>query len=410
MSDAELKGNELEAAFKRLLQDISHERPGALEHLAASAFDATAGQAAGSIVLFGAGYLGRFTAVRLRQVGIEPRAFSDNNSGLWGQSVDGIPVLAPEEAVRRFSPDSAFVVTVYNSSAPRRQLAALGCLRIASFASLCWKYPAAFVPDAGIELPHRMLPQLDEIDRCFQVLADDASRRELYEQVRWRTSLNYEVLSRPMNDADQYFPASLVVPLADEVFVDCGAFDGDSIARFLKCRSGRFGRIYALEPDPGNRKALEVRRAGLGAEVGGRISVLPYAVGSSSEYVQFASTCTAGSRVGAPEANTVVECRALDELLRGVAPTYIKMDIEGAEPDAIAGAAKTLRSKAPVLAACLYHRSEHLWQIPNLIHSLSPGYKIFLRRYAEECWEIVCYAIPESRLVKAECRAPEARR
>jgi hypothetical protein len=75
------------------------------------------------------------------------------------------------------------------------------------------------------------------------------------------------------------------------------------------------------------------------------------------------------------------------------------MDIEGAEPDALAGATNLLRNAQPVLAICLYHRLEHLWQVPNLIHTLASDYSIFVRRYAEDNWEQVCYAVPRSRLV-----------
>jgi hypothetical protein len=74
------------------------------------------------------------------------------------------------------------------------------------------------------------------------------------------------------------------------------------------------------------------------------------------------------------------------------------MDIESSEPEALAGGAELLRRHQPVLAICTYHRSEHLWDIPNLIHSIAPEYHIFLRRYAEESWEGVCYAVPEHRL------------
>ena len=74
------------------------------------------------------------------------------------------------------------------------------------------------------------------------------------------------------------------------------------------------------------------------------------------------------------------------------------MDIEGAEPDAIAGGAKLIAEQKPVIVTCLYHRSEHLWQIPLLIHAIAPDYKLYLRRYAEENWETVCYAVPPHRV------------
>jgi hypothetical protein len=74
------------------------------------------------------------------------------------------------------------------------------------------------------------------------------------------------------------------------------------------------------------------------------------------------------------------------------------MDIEGAEPRAILGAAATIRASQPILAICAYHKCEHLWTLPILIKNALPEYEIFLRRYAEECWETVYYAIPPERL------------
>jgi len=74
------------------------------------------------------------------------------------------------------------------------------------------------------------------------------------------------------------------------------------------------------------------------------------------------------------------------------------MDIEGAEPDAILGASNTIRKNMPILAVCTYHAQEHLWRVPLLIQSISDNYKFFFRRYSDECWETVCYALPRNRL------------
>ena len=93
-----------------------------------------------------------------------------------------------------------------------------------------------------------------------------------------------------------------------------------------------------------------------------------------------------------------VECISIDELLSDPTPTLLKMDIEGAEPDAIARASRVLRSDALVLAVCLYHRQEDLWQISLQIRAANPGYRLFLRQHTDDCWEEVVYAIPAHRL------------
>jgi len=183
-----------------------------------------------------------------------------------------------------------------------------------------------------------------------------------------------------------------------EVFVDCGAFDGDSIRSFLR-RGQIFSHLYALEPDAQSRALLSNFIATLSADMQQKVTVWPYVVGDLDGHVSFVATGDVASKVSSSKTGLSIESLKLDSLARRFTPTYIKMDIEGAEPDALAGAGNLLRSAQPVLAICLYHRLEHLWQIPNLIHSLSPGYSIFLRRYAEDGWEQVCYAVPQGRLV-----------
>src|SRR5450759_4996034 len=86
-------------------------------------FERLLSSAGGHFVLFGAGRLGRRALAGLRAVGIEPEAFADNNPRTWTEAVDGISVLRPDEAVRRFRGRALFVVTVYTSGPVRRQLA-----------------------------------------------------------------------------------------------------------------------------------------------------------------------------------------------------------------------------------------------------------------------------------------------
>ena len=81
------------------------------------------------------------------------------------------------------------------------------------------------------------------------------------------------------------------------------------------------------------------------------------------------------------------------------------MDIEGAEPDAIRGASRAIEAEAPILTVCSYHQQDHLWTIPLLIHSIRPDYRFFLRPHLLEVWDLVCYAVPETRLIDGGARA-----
>jgi FkbM family methyltransferase len=181
------------------------------------------------------------------------------------------------------------------------------------------------------------------------------------------------------------------------VFVDCGAFDGDTIRSFLNLRGERFGQIIAFEPDPKNYAALTSYVAGLPEGVKGRIQLHRAGTSLRREKVCFSATGNMGAVITAA-GEIEIDCVPLDEALAGQFPSYIKMDIEGVEPDALAGAAGVIREHAPVLAICVYHRQDHIWRIPLQIRALRNDYEFFLRRYQEECWDVVCYAVPRGRL------------
>ena len=86
----------------------------------ARAFDEAVGDRAGSLVLFGAGGLGRKTLAGLRKEGIEPLAFADNNPELWRKELDGLTVLPPREAAARYADSAAFVVTIWRAGGKHR--------------------------------------------------------------------------------------------------------------------------------------------------------------------------------------------------------------------------------------------------------------------------------------------------
>jgi len=378
------------------LHELLEGDEGSFKAREAAFLDRVAAALAKAPVLFGAGRLGRIALEGLRRAGVTPLAFADNNAKLWGTTVDGLPVMSVADVAARFGIDAPFVVTIYTGARVLEQLRGLG-LRAVPFAALFLKYADVFLPHSGLDLPHKMFAHVADIKRGFSVWADETSRAEYLAQVRYRLSLD-DNLPPCLAPDDIYFPDDLVSLSADERFVDCGAFDGDSVRFFLK-RRGSFGHIVALEPDPFNCQHLRGFVADLPEATQNKVTVIQSAVGARRQRVRFDVTGTAGSCVQG-NGSFEVDCAPLDELLRDTAPTYIKMDIEGAEPDALAGARSIILKHAPVLAVCLYHCQEHLWQIPLQIRALSDRYHLFLRRYSDACWEQVCYAIPEHRLVR----------
>ena len=209
---------------------------------------------------------------------------------------------------------------------------------------------------------------------------------------------DFDGLANP--DAEtMYFPRDLFRLRSDEVFIDCGAYDGDTLEVFMKESASAFRKIVALEPDPANFIVLERNWRQLLAEEPHRLEAYPLASGAREERLFFSADGDDASRVLTSGTGDVVEVEAiaLDNFLGEPAPTYLKMDIEGSELDALAGASRIIRNEAPLLAICAYHKQDDLWKIPLLIQSLNPEYRFFLRPHKLEVWDLVCYAVPQAR-------------
>lgn len=356
------------------------------------------------LILVGAGGLGRYTLDGLRRLDLEPLAFADNNRRLQGTKIQGVPVLSVDEAVARFNDTATFVVTIWGSGfRPRSyldisdQLVNLNCKRYAPAGKLFWQYPDTFLPYYCLDLPSKIVAQFASVRQAFDLMADEASRREFVAQLRWRMRLNYDCLPLPVKER-MYFCHSLYHPVANETFVDCGAYHGDTLQAFLAHQGRAFKRYLAIEPDPINYRGLTDYISGLHRSITSRIMAFPLAVGACRATLRLTPTGSPSTTVGANGQIEVVSV-ALDDLLTAQAcdTTIIKMDIEGAEVDAFRGASRIIGEQSPVLAICVYHVQDHLWTIPNLIHDLNPDYRIYLRPHKGEAWDLVCYAVPPNR-------------
>jgi FkbM family methyltransferase len=381
------------------LDELLSESVSAARARERSTFDRMIGPFGKRLVLSGAGNLGRKILNALRQEGIEPLAFVDNNPKLWGSSVEGLTVLSHAEGARRFGDSATFCVTIWrgegtDTMAERLQpLIDLGCANVIDFGPLVWRFSEALLPHYSLDLPHKVLLAAERVRAGFDLWSDDASRAEYVAQVRWRLRLDFDNLPLPVQERI-YFPADLYKLAEDEVVVDCGAYDGDTIRDFLALSGGRFRRIYAFEADPENFSKLQRFVGELPMDVRERIEPIGKATGDRGGFLRFSATGTAAAAVAAHGID--VPCIALDHAL-SEPPSLIKMDIEGSEVAALRGAKAVIAQHAPVLCVCVYHSQDHLWSIPLQIAAAHAGYRMFLRPHLRESWDLVCYAIPKPR-------------
>jgi len=193
----------------------------------------------------------------------------------------------------------------------------------------------------------------------------------------------------PVFDKRQYFPHGMFEWSTDESFFDCGAFTGDTVADFLKATEGKYRRIWAAEPDFSNYSKLMQY---IETENVKHIEAVRKGIYSFTGEMPFLAAGSMLSMI-TDKSDRMIEVDTIDNLTAGNRVTYIKMDVEGAELQALKGAEQTIRNHRPVLGISIYHRERDLIDIPAYINSIVPEYAYYFRVHKKLAIDTVLYGI-----------------
>lgn len=180
-----------------------------------------------------------------------------------------------------------------------------------------------------------------------------------------------------------------------DIVLDCGAAFGDVSLQFAQS-TGPSGHVICFEPYP---LFLEVFQSNMlmNAEFSKSITLIERAVWNESDEELSFIEGGGGSRIDQKnKSSRKILTTKIDDTVNQLAlpnVDFIKMDIEGAELNALLGAKKTITENKPKLAICLYHSPKDFYEIPALIHSWGLGYKFFINHHYMNQWETVLYAV-----------------
>lgn len=263
-----------------------------------------------------------------------------------------------------------------------RILYRVGLIKLANYLFSLWFY---INPTQKMKNEKRFfLKHTQELKLVYDSLEDDRSKSVFENILKYRATSDWACLKKSRandNLRNQYFVPE--IQFSDhEIIVDCGAFTGDTVKLFYKNIPGC--RVIALEPDEKNFELLQkIKLEGL----------MPIKCGAWSEDTTLNFSDNGGGTADgkiAVSGNAKIEVKALDHLLECQAATYIKMDIEGAELEAIKGAKRIIGERRPKLAICLYHRPQDFFEIPLYIKKLNPNYKLYVHHHYNDT---VLYAV-----------------
>lgn len=353
------------------------------------------------LMLYGAGNLGRMARELLDHIGIPVRAVVDANAERFRDDPFwcGIPVLAPAAVPAGERNETLLAVTIANLpyTPIAAQLAEQGWPDVAMFYDVAEAYRDRHPLGNGWFAGEVDGRDVERIAAVLERWADDVSRAHHLQFLAWRR-LRQEWIFRdaPVVAENRFFIPEIRAALTDdEAFADLGAHTGGTCRAFIDAVGGRFRHIWAVEPDAENRSVLAAMLTALPEAIRQRMETLPVAVGRERGMRRFvaglgyASQC---SELGRAE----VPVETLDGL--GLAPSFVKLHLEGTELDALMGGRDTLRTHRPVVVATSYHNRLGLWALPDWLMGELPGYRFHLRLHSWCGTGSVIYCIPEERV------------
>ena len=224
-----------------------------------------------------------------------------------------------------------------------------------------------------------------EFENIYNHLADDISKKVFESTVMYKLTGKTDYLFNCETPIEEVY-SNILVLNDNETYFDLGAYRGDTVLEFLQKVNG-YNRIIAVEPDQKTYSKLCVTTQNIK-----NITNINACVSEVDGKTLFDMNGSRGSN--AYGSGTAVESVTIDTLSTLNIPTYIKMDIEGAEASAICGATDTIKLHKPKMQIAAYHRSEDLIALPNLVLKARHDYKIYLRHFpCLPCWDMSYYFI-----------------
>ena len=344
-------------------------------------FNAAISKPGVDLVIFGAAQVGHNLARSLGESTSKLKAFCDNYKSGIDEEFQ-VPIISPTQLFEKY-PNAIVAITASNvygwidqiyeqvvtGGIPKERIFINGALQRYTLSDFK-KY------------------HYDGHKRAYNLMQDETSRRILIERIT--NYLFYSDMNFTPRE-EQYFDDTAIQLTDSEVLVDGGCFNGNTVLDFIKKTNGKYAHVYTFEPDDKNFGEAKENLAPYD-----NIEIINKGLHSKTGVLKFTSGMGGGSHINLSGENEI-QVVSLDDVFEkeSYIPTLIKMDVEGAEKEALIGAANIIRKARPKFALCVYHKTEDVYELPQLIMEYGGDYSFTLRHYTRAAFETVLYAIPK---------------
>lgn len=338
------------------------------------------------IVIWGTGLAGKMIKKALDNLGIEIACFVDGKEETCGQTFQGAPVRDI-----KMIPEKAIVIIAANVHYGIHQK--LACQGHSNYYYIDPIWLFFYDEDEPDSVKNIIEDNYKQINQAFNMLADDYSRKVFSNILSHRIFHDLNLIWE-IYDPHQYFGNDLIHNVSGN-FADCGAFQGDTLRDFMGQIGNSPYHYFAFEADEYNYNVLKKACCKNQWE---NTTLFHIALWKKRGSLFFVSEDATGEVSGKIADNTLsksvtVDADSLDNILENESIDFIKMDIEGAEMEALEGGVKIIKEQKPTLAISAYHKLSHLWEIPLYVKRIVPEYQIYFRHHMWNMADTVCYGI-----------------
>lgn len=340
------------------------------------------------IVMYGMGNGADKILAVCERYGIEISDFFASDGFVRGHSFHGKVVISYSAMKEKYAGQDPIVLLSFASSLPD----------VLSLFKRVDEECELYAPDVPVFGDTLFTQEFFELNRermesVWNALADDESKRIYENVIKYKLSGKLSYLWDSESDRDEVFEKILDCT-SIRSYVDAGAYNGDTLREMLRFDPD-LERAIALEPDARNyRKLCDWASTKVNID----IKCINAGAWNKNDTLLFdaSGNRNAGIITKGNIVSKVKEIRvtSIDEILDGDSVDYIKYDVEGSEKEALLGSRQTIRDHMPKLLISLYHRSEDIFELPELVRSISPDYRLYLRRFQYiPAWDLNLYAI-----------------
>ena len=347
-----------------------------------------------NIVLFGAGGKGKLAFEFLKLKGIEVLCFCDSNPKLQNKRYCGVDVFSYEEIKKRY-----YNYNVFLTVTPDKAILISEKLKKNGEKNKIYHFCIPFKTEKKLIDMSCFSKNKDSYEKIYDELQDDISKKIFNECLKYRITGDGISLLNEINGSS-FFDKDMIVSKSNHIYLDIGAYTGDTLMKFCEFSSGEYKKIIAFEPEKTNFKKLKkfVEYARLkncelynvGAwNIKKTLSIKTVNIDGFENANLFSS---AENIVGDSRYNYIqrkiidyaieekIAVNSIDNILEGEKATIIKINAMAADLQIIEGAKETISKYKPVIITEYGSQSEAMIKIPLLLKEIRNDYKLFMRQ------------------------------